>query len=203
MAYTTDFVGHVDIQPALNSDEVAYLERFAATRRWQRPDGPYALSTREADQVAGAHLRREYQLPATGQPTLRCEWVPLWQGRCLAYDGTERFAGVGTWLRYLVDHFLRPDAHASRSGDPRFRHFGFDHTLNGMVVGCRRDNKQLFALVVEDNRVREEILRPGDRRLRDYPPLPHEDEVDARRAERPGGHAAEGQVLPFTRPAVG
>ena len=142
----------------------------------------------------------EYNVPAPGQPGLWCDWVPCWDGCCLAYNGVEKFYGAVEWLRYLIDHFLRPGAEASRSGNAAFRGFTFDHVLEGMVVGCRRDNKELFAITVTANRVRQEILRPPDRRLVGFSPLPYEAEIDRdlspvqrRRRERPG------QVLPFIR----
>lgn len=197
MAYTTDFIGHVEVRPGLNEAEVAYLMAFTGSRRWRRPEGPYAVPVDgyEAEPVAS----HAWHLPPAGQPTLWCDWVPCWDGCCLTWQGEERFAGVGTWLAYLVDHFLRPGAVASTGGDPRFGGFTFDHVVDGMLVGCRRDNKQLFAVSVQANRVREEILRPGDRRLRRMPPLPYEDLADARRpkegAVRTGRVA---QVLPFT-----
>lgn len=200
MAYTTDFVGHVDITPALNAAEADYLRAFTESRRWARPEGPYAVPPHplaEEDQLGGV---RAYGMPAEGQPSLWCDWTVCWDGCCLAWQGEERFAGLGTWLRYLVDHFLRPGALAAAAGDPRFAGFTFDHVLEGMVVGCRRDNKQLFAVVVRENRVREEILRPGDRRLRSMEPLPYELRRDADRAARGERPGREAQVLPFTRP---
>ena len=103
-------------------------------------------------------------------------------------------------MTYLIDHFLKPGALASRSADDRFAGFTFDHVLDGMVVGCRRDNKQLFAITVERNRVKEEILRRADRRLRDLPPLPYEEELDRELSPRQRRRAdREGQVLPFIR----
>lgn len=195
MAYRTDFIGHVEVVPALNSAEVAYLAAFTGSRRWRRPDGPYAVPAGACEpEPVGS---RSWHLPADGQPTLWCDWVPCWEGCCLTWQGEERFGGVGTWLGYLVDHFLRAGAAASRTGDPRFAGFTFDHVLDGMVVGCRRDNKQLFAVTAHQNRIREEILRPGDRRLRAMPPLPYEELADARRPG-PGAGERAAQVLPFT-----
>lgn len=197
MAYTTDFLGHVEVRPGLNDAELAYLAAFTGSRRWRRPEGPYAVpDDPDEPQPPGS---RAWHLPAEGQPTLWCDWAPCWDGCCLTWQGEERFAGVGTWLGYLIDHFLRPGAAASRCADDRFAGFTFDHTLDGMVVGCRRDNKQLFAISVHENRVREEILRPGDRRLRGMPPLPYEDLVDSGRpAPRPGQQVRTAAVLPFT-----
>lgn len=201
MGYTTDFIGHIDIAPALNDEEIAYLSAFSASRRCERPGGPYDVPGNPRAEDPDTFPRNAYNRPPAGQPGLWCDWVPCWDGCCLAYNGVEKFYGAVSWLRYLVDHFLKPGAEASRCGDPRFAGFTFDHTLDGMVVGCRRDNKELFAITVVHGVVRETILRPGDRRNLDYPPLPYEEAIDRelsprqrRRRER------EGQVLPFTRP---
>lgn len=199
MGYPTDFVGHVDIAPALNDDEIAYLTAFCESRRWERPAGPYDVPGDPRAEEAAAD-GRAYNRPAQGQPGLWCDWVPCWDGCCIAYDGVERFFGAVLWLRYLIDHFLEPDAFASRTGDPRFAGFTFDHVLSGMVVGCRRDNKQLFAITVEGNRVSEQILRAADRRYLDLPPLPYESAIDAGLSPRRQRlRRREAQVLPFIR----
>jgi predicted Fe-S protein YdhL (DUF1289 family) len=49
------------------------------------------------------------------------------------------------------------------------------HVLDGVVVGCRRDYKELFAIRVIENVVRTEVLRRADRRHVDYPPLTSRD----------------------------
>jgi hypothetical protein len=41
MGYTTEFDGSVSISPPLNADEIAYLRKFAASRRMDRARGPY------------------------------------------------------------------------------------------------------------------------------------------------------------------
>jgi hypothetical protein len=200
MGYTTDFIGHVDIAPALNEAEVAYLGAFSASRRWGRTGGPYEVPGHPLADERRPVQGNAYNVPAPGQPGLWCDWEPCWDGCCLAYNGVEKFYGAVEWLRYLIEHFLQPGAKASRSGDAAFAHFSFDHVLEGMVVGCRRDNKELFAITVRANRVREEVLRPADRRLVGLPPLPYERVIDRdmspgqrRRRER------QGQVLPFIR----
>lgn len=40
---TTDFIGHVDIDPPLNDAEIEYLTAFSESRRCLRPGGPYAV----------------------------------------------------------------------------------------------------------------------------------------------------------------
>jgi hypothetical protein len=59
-----------------------------------------------------------------------------------------------------------------------FDEFSFDHRLDGLVVGCRRDNKELFGIRVTDNVVTTEVLWAADLRYVDYPPLPYEVEID-------------------------
>ena len=41
MGYTTEFEGSVSISPPLNAHEIAYLRKFAASRRTARARGPY------------------------------------------------------------------------------------------------------------------------------------------------------------------
>lgn len=186
MGYTTDFLGHIDINPVLNAAEIAYLEAFGLSRRFDRPGGPYEVP---ANPYAEAEVGRDpsvptevYNRPAPGQPQLWCQWTPCWDGCCLAFDGGEKFYRPVQWLEYLIGHFLQPNAEASTSGLPVFDEFSFDHVLEGIVVGCRRDNKELFAIRVEGNVVTTEILRAADPTLSDYPPLAYELAMDAERA---------------------
>lgn len=72
----------------------------------------------------------------------------------------------------------RTGSYAAASEEPLLTGFTFDHVLNGVVVGCRRDNKQLFAIRVVDNVVIEEVIHPADPRFLDYPPLPYEGAID-------------------------
>ena len=80
------------------------------------------------------------------------------------------------WLGYLIDHFLKPNAEAK--GHRGFEEFTFDHVVSGMVVGCRRDTKELFAISVARNRVETTILNPGHPEWVAYPALPYEVEND-------------------------
>ena len=181
MGYTTDFLGHIDIDPGLNEAEVAYLDAFHRSRRFDRTGGPYEVPGNPYVDERPEPNRAAYNRPAPGQPQLWCQWQPCWGGCCLAFDGIEKFYEPVRWLRYLVDHFLRPGAEASRSGQAHFDEFTFDHHLEGLVVGCRRDNKQLFGIRVQRNVVSTELLRPADPRYSDYPPLPYEDAIDRER----------------------
>lgn len=186
MGYTTDFIGHIDINPMLNDAEQAYLQAFSRSRRWDREDGPYVVPGNPAAEEQDSERDRDsYNRTAPGQPELYCQWVPCWDGCCLAFDGHEKFYEPVGWMSYLIDHFLRPGAHASGAGLPCFDEFAFDHVLEGLVVGCRRDDKELFAIRVENNEVSEEILRPADDRLEEREALAYEAYNDSQRDERP------------------
>lgn len=185
MGHTTDFIGHIDVYPRLNEAEQSYLEAFSRSRRWDRDEGPYAVP---ANPVAEEPRPRDidaYNRSAPGQPQLWCQWVPCWDGCCLAWDGLEKFYQPVAWMRYLIDHFLRPGAGASRSSLPYFHGFTFDHVCEGLVVGCRRDDKELFGIRVEDNTVTEEILRAGDPRVAERAALAYEAVLDRERQDRP------------------
>lgn len=182
MGFTTDFIGHIDITPSLNEAEQAYLSAFSLTRHYDREEGPYYVSPNPYADQGDRDPERANQL-APGQPQIWCRWVPCWDGCCLALDGEEKIYQPTRWLDYLARHFLVPDAEASRSGLAVFDDFTFDHRLDGLVLGCRRDNKQLFAIRVEDNVITEDILRPADARYLDYPPLPYEEVIDRDRRQ--------------------
>ena len=186
MGYTTDFIGHVDISPPLNEAEQAYLTAFAASRRCERPGGPYDVPPNPAAEAAHPVVDTDaYNVIAPGQPSLWCGWRPCWEGCCLSYDGHEKFYAATRWMTYLIDHFLASTAHARDSGLDCFRDFTFDHVLDGVIAGCRRDTRELYLIRVERNVVRKQTLVPA--RFSDFGPLPYEiakDEAETRR-QRP------------------
>jgi hypothetical protein len=182
MGYTTDFLGHINISPGLNEAERAYLSAFSLTRRCERGRGPYYVPPNPYADDLGQSTGARSDTPPPGQPGLWCRWVPCWDGCCLALDGEEKIYDPTRWLDYLINHFLAPGAEASTSGEGVFDDFTFDHRLDGLVVGCRRDDKELFTIRVEDNVITQDILRPADPRYLDYPPLPYEEVIDRDRA---------------------
>jgi hypothetical protein len=153
MGYSTDFVGHIEITPPLNEAETNYLTAFARTRRWDRPEGPYFVPGNPYADDSPDDGVEAYNRTAPGQPQLWCQWVVCGQGDCLAYDGQEKFYAPVEWMRYLIQHFLSPTAKARTVDDPAFRDFTFDHVLHGTIVGCRRDDRELFTIDVRNNRV--------------------------------------------------
>lgn len=185
MGYTTDFIGHIGIEPPLNAEEQAYLMAFASSRRYRRPGGPYDVPRNPAaERTRPVTDLGEYNDIAPGQPSLWCGWQPCWEGCCLAHDGVEKSYGATEWLTYLIEHFLGRHAFAQRSGLDWFTEFTFDHTLSGVVAACRRDTRELYLIRVERNLVREEALVPADARYGDADPLPYEIEIDRQRSRR-------------------
>jgi hypothetical protein len=185
VGYTTDFIGHIEIDPPLNTTEQHYLLAFSASRRYDRMGGPYGVpgnpSAEHDERPADIDT---YNALAPGQPSLWCGWQPCWGGCCLAYDGVEKFYGATRWLTYLIDHFLEPQAHAANTGLACFDGFTFDHVLDGIVAACRRDTRELYLIQVEHNVVCEKTLHAPEARFIDADPLPYESAIDDSRARR-------------------
>lgn len=144
MGYSTFFNGCVRIDPPLNEAERSYLEAFARSRRVKRGDGPYALTD--------YHVI-DNNCPPTGQPGLWCQWVPTPDGSYLAWDEGEKFYHAAEWMAYLIDHFLKPGAEASKSQLDYFTDFTFDHVVNGEIEAQGDDAEDRWVLVVKGNEV--------------------------------------------------
>jgi hypothetical protein len=185
MGYTTDFIGHIEVNPPLNVAEQHYLHAFSASRRYDRAGGPYDVpgnpSAEYDDRPADLDA---YNAVGPGQPSLWCGWVPCWEGCCISFNGHDKFYSATRWLTYLIDHFLAPKARAADSGLDCFAEFTFDHVLDGIIAACRRDTRELYLIEVERNVVRERTLHAPDARFFDAGPLPYEianDELETRR----------------------
>ena len=128
MGQTTDFLGHIDIVPALEPDEIHHLATQPVTK------------------------------PVEGEPELLRGWVCCANGCCLTFAGATQ------------DHPLE----GLRRIVTLLRTQGLDHRLEGMVIGCRRDTGELFAIRAGAGRVTERTLHPGSDQ-------PHEGERPSRR----------------------
>lgn len=164
MGYNTNAIGHIEVQPPLSLPEQRYLTAFGQTRRYERAGGPYEIVGNPAiDHLLESSLPTEVvNSIAPGQPGYWCDWTPCWEGCCLSHSGKEKSYSLRRWLEYLIEHFLRPGAHGATSGSPWLEDFSFDHVLNGVVACCRTDTRELWLIRVDDNKVREEVLRAGD-----------------------------------------
>jgi hypothetical protein len=149
MGYTTEFDGSVSISPPLNRHEIAYLQKFAASRRMDRTRGPYFVGGSGLFGQGHDPDITDHDQPPAGQPGLWCEWEPTEDGTAIKWNGWEKFYNSEQWMTYLIDTFLRPSAAlATELASPvpgrhypkEFRHFTFDHELNGVIDAQGEDD---------------------------------------------------------------
>lgn len=160
MGYTTDFDGEFSVTPTLRPEHVAYLQKFAGTRRMMRdadqtalrpdpireavglpvgPDGAYFVGAEGfAGQEHGAPDVVNGNIAGGGQPGLWCQWVPSDDGTTIAWDLTEKFYNYVEWLQYLIDNFLAP----------------WGYSLNGQVMWQGEESGDMGQILVADNGVR-------------------------------------------------
>jgi hypothetical protein len=108
MGYITEFEGSVGISPPLNAHEIAYLRKFAASRRMDRTRGPcFVAGPGPFGQGHDGDIR-DFNKPPAGQPGLWCRWQPTKDGRAIKWNGVEKFYNSEEWMTYLIDLFLKP-----------------------------------------------------------------------------------------------
>lgn len=184
MGYTTDFFGRISIEPPLNEHEVSYLNDFNNSRRMKRTGGPYVADPGDDRGQYGILMGGtgrqpkdeiiDHNGPPEGQPGLWCQWQATDDGKFIEWDGGEKFYHSPEWMAYIINHFLRDGAEASKTDrfgrgkpDPRFEHFTFDHVLNGAIEAEGEDPNDRWMLVVEGNEVSVREAKPveyGDSR---------------------------------------
>lgn len=146
----TEFWGEITVSPPLNADEIGYLKKFSGTRRMARDKGPYFVhGSGEFGQGNDPDIR-DLNEPPAGQPNLWCEWVPNENGTAIVWNGVEKFYDPEEWMSYLINHFLKSGAYASK-------HLAFlqaNHTLNGIIEAECQESKSYWRIIVEDNQVR-------------------------------------------------
>ena len=154
MGYTTDFDGQIDVVPPLNEKELAFLDKFAKTRRMDCEQGPYYVDRGGfAGQDNNDPKIRDYNSPAEGQPSLWCQWVPSEEGDAIVWDEGEKFYESPEWMAYLIEHFLGKNPKA-KSELP----FLQGHVLNGVISAQGEEPSDMWLLHVEDNVVSVEEL---------------------------------------------
>lgn len=166
MGYTTHFEGEISITPPLNKSEIDYLTKFNETRRMDRKNGPYFVGgTGFMGQNHDADVLN-HNSPPEGQPSLWCQWVPTEDGTAIVWDEGEKFYDSAEWMKYLIGHFLSPEAKALHEGDLQFMNFTFDHVLSGVIKAQGEDPSDLWDLIVTDNKVKVRYYEsvPGEER---------------------------------------
>lgn len=147
MGYTTEFKGHVTIVPPLNVEELTFLKKFNETRRMNRTKGPYFVDgTGYAGQGHDDDII-DFNEPPEGQPGLWCKWEPTDDGTAIQWDGAEKFYDSDTWMKYLIDHFLRPGCVAKAE----LPFLQGNHIVNGEIQAQGEDPDDRWVLWVKNN----------------------------------------------------
>lgn len=161
MGYTTEFEGHVTIEPPLNEHEVSFLKDLAETRRMNRTRGPlfvkgtgYAGQGRDEDVI-------DFNSPHPDQPGLWCQWEPVDDGT-IEWNGAEKFYASEEWMGYIAILLGRGGQSYVRDHideDDRLQYFTNDHVLNGVIDAQGEEAADRWRLVVEDNVVTRQSAR--------------------------------------------
>lgn len=167
MGYTTTFTGHFTLDRPLTPAHAAYLTQFAAIRHMSRvaamlkhvPDpirsqvhlplgvnGEYFVGD-ETSAIATPSLHPcTPDWPSETQPGIWCNWTPT-ADRCgLEWDGGEKFYYYGTWLLYLLGHFLLP----------------WGYVLSGTVTYQGEDPNDSGSIEVAPNGMYGMYIQPND-----------------------------------------
>lgn len=153
MGYTTDFDGQIDIVPALNQEEINFLDKFADTRRMNRKKGPYFVDGSGDFGQGNDSDIISHNTPADGQPGLWCQWVPSEKGDFLEWDHNEKFYCAAEWMAYLITHFFGENPIAKNDLS-----FLQGHVLNGTISAQGEESDDNWLLHVENNIVTVERM---------------------------------------------
>lgn len=149
MGYTTEFNGQIKVDPPLNAEEIKFLQKFNETRRMRRALGPYYVDNAGFGGQDQEPDILNYNEPPDGQPSLWCQWRPTDDGKFIEWDGGEKFYESPEWMKYLIEHFLKPNAKAKSELE-----FLQGHTLNGEIEAQGEESNDRWILSVENNVVK-------------------------------------------------
>ncbi len=153
MGYTTEFEGRIEIEPALNADEIAYLLKFSDTRRMDRENGPYFVDGNGfAGQGNGPDEVYNHSKPHSSQPGLWCKWAPTEDGTALEWNEHEKFYDSAEWMQYLIDHFIGYGPKA-RDSNAAWLPILQGHVCNGVISAQGEEPGDAWLLIVKDNQV--------------------------------------------------
>ena len=126
-----DFIGRIQVRPALNDAEQAYL-----------------LAVLDSDGTLRGTPTGRGDVTV---PFARLAWEVCREGCCLEWNCEEDSTWMLESLRVVIDHWLRRGAKAE--GHPRFSDFTFDHVLSGAVMGRGPGDRATRFVTVADNEV--------------------------------------------------
>jgi hypothetical protein len=131
-----DFIGCIQVRPALNEAEQDFLLDLIDSHRTLR-----GTPTGRGD---------------TDVPFARLAWEVCCDGCCLEWNSGEHAEWMLESLRVVIDHWLKPGAKAE--GHPRFSGFTFDHVLSGAVMGGSCGDLATRLVSVADNIVTGRVV---------------------------------------------
>lgn len=131
MSYFIDFQGQFNLTPRLAPDQVKYLIKFSRTRRIKRnpkiteelldlrresvglpvgQDGAYFVGGLDeyGQDILDCPSIVDINSPPSTQPNLECQWTPLENGSAIEWNRGDKFYDYTKWIRYIIDHFLKP-----------------------------------------------------------------------------------------------
>lgn len=158
MGYSTDFEGRIEITPPLNPAEIKYLTAFSKTRHMDRKQGEYFVDFENGYNTTEIGVYNCNQ-PPPGQPELWCNFVPTKDGTAIVWNECEKTYGAKEWIRYIINHFLKPSASASKSKLPYFTEFTFNHICNGELIAQGERLLDRWLLIIKDNVVSTKKLK--------------------------------------------
>ncbi len=151
MGYTTEFDGSIAVEPPLSAEEVSYINKFAASRRMDRKNGPYFVDGVEdygfGSNEADADII-DPNRPDPSQPGLWCQWVASDDGKTIAWDYGEKFYEAEAWMEYYMEHFIGSNPKAQKDLP-----FLTGHTCNGEIEANGEESGDHWILIVKDNSV--------------------------------------------------
>jgi hypothetical protein len=157
MGYSTDFSGEFELDKPLTEAQVAYLSKFAETRRMTRDPELTAKRPDPIREAVGLPVGKEGEYfvgeegyfgqnhgedvvqdnPPADQPSLWCQWVPTDDGKYIVWDEGEKFYDYVEWLEYIIEHFIKR----------------WGYILNGSVYWNGEDHGDIGTITVNDNEV--------------------------------------------------
>ena len=156
MGYTTEFYGEFDVSPALNQEEIKFLLAFSNSRRMARRSSPYRIDGEDMRFVSGVGDDDVLNGngPPPGQPGLWCQWIPNEDGTEIKWDEGEKFYEAEKWIKYLIEHFLKPNCIAKE----QLPFLQTNHTVSGVIEAKGEEHGDNWKLIVEGNEVKVQKL---------------------------------------------
>lgn len=151
MGSETEYKGLITISPPLNLVEYNYLTKFNATRHVNRKSGPYFVVAMQPFCLVARDDVLDNNIPAIGQPSVWCGWVPNGDGSNLIWDG-DGSAFAQEWLEYFISHFFSKKSIAKEFCQNNFS-FLEEHNLNGEIKIITSGKSENFLLKIKDNNI--------------------------------------------------